>query len=119
MHQLLCVVAIVETVRNGSGLGDCDVVVDLPFSCPAIIDNANMPEATLGVTPPSKDDLLSKVTSQPVTLKNTLQLALQRIATDRRLLVRPGRLWAMWAFGSSLWSRTSTAWVVLILSPPG
>jgi hypothetical protein len=38
---------------------------------------------------------------------------------DRRLLVRPGRLWAMQAFGSSLLSRRSTGWAVLILSPPG
>ncbi len=28
-------------------------------------------------------------------------------------------LWAMRAFGGSLQSRRSTAWVVLILSPPG
>ncbi len=33
--------------------------------------------------------------------------------------MRPGRLWAMWAFGGSLQSRRSTAWVVLVLSPPG
>ncbi len=38
---------------------------------------------------------------------------------DRRLLVRLGRLGAMRAFGGSLLSRRSTAWVVLILSPPG
>jgi hypothetical protein len=38
---------------------------------------------------------------------------------DRRLLVRPGRLWAMQAFGSSLLSRRLIAWVVIILSPPG
>ncbi len=31
----------------------------------------------------------------------------------------PGRLWAMRAFGGHLQSRRSTAWVVLILSPPG
>jgi hypothetical protein len=37
----------------------------------------------------------------------------------RRLLVRLGRLWAMRAFHSSLLSRRSTAWVVLILPPPG
>ena len=35
------------------------------------------------------------------------------------MLVRLGRLWAMWAFGGSLLSTRSTAWVVLILSPPG
>jgi hypothetical protein len=38
---------------------------------------------------------------------------------DRRLFVRLGRLWTMRAFGGSLRSRRSTAWVVLILSPPG
>jgi hypothetical protein len=38
---------------------------------------------------------------------------------DRRLFVRPGRLWAMRALGSSLLSRRPTVWVVLILSPPG
>jgi hypothetical protein len=38
---------------------------------------------------------------------------------DRRLLVRQGRLWVMQAFGGSLRSWRSTAWVILILSPPG
>ncbi len=38
---------------------------------------------------------------------------------DRQLLVRLRRLWAMRAFVGSLLSRRLTAWVVLILSPPG
>ncbi len=54
------------------------------------------------------------VTSQPVALKNTLQLASHRTATDRRLLVRPGRLWAIQAFGGNLRRRRSTTWVVCI-----
>ncbi len=33
--------------------------------------------------------------------------------------MRPGRLWAMRAFGGSLRSRRSTVWVVLILSTAG
>jgi hypothetical protein len=73
----------------------------------------------LGSRHPRRMTLPSKVTSQLVALKNTLQPALQRTATDRRLLVRPGRLWAMRAFDGSLLSRRSTVWVVLIMSPPG
>jgi hypothetical protein len=38
---------------------------------------------------------------------------------DRRLLVRPGRLWAIQALGGNLHRRRSTAWVVRILLPPG
>jgi hypothetical protein len=37
----------------------------------------------------------------------------------RRLLVRPGRLWAMHTFNGSLLSRRLTACAVFILSPPG
>ncbi len=33
--------------------------------------------------------------------------------------MRQGRLWAMQAFGVSLQSRRSNAWVFLIFSPPG
>ncbi len=33
--------------------------------------------------------------------------------------MRPGRLWAIQVFGGSLRSRRLTAWVFLILSPPG
>jgi hypothetical protein len=60
MRQLLCIVAIVETVHDGSGLRGGDVVIDLHISCPAIIDNVNTPEAMLGVTPPSEDDIAIK-----------------------------------------------------------
>ncbi len=35
------------------------------------------------------------------------------------MFIRPGRLWAVRAFGGSLLSRRLTAYVVLILSPPG
>jgi hypothetical protein len=51
MHQLLQIVAIVETVRNGSGLRGGDVVIDIQVGRPAIIVNANAPEAMFGVTP--------------------------------------------------------------------
>ncbi len=60
MRQLLCIVAIVETVCNGSGLRGGDVVIDLHISRPAIINNANMPEAMLGVMPPLEDDFAIK-----------------------------------------------------------
>ncbi len=59
------------------------------------------------------------VTSQPVVLKTTLQPTSHRTATDRRLLVRPGRLWAIQALGGNLCRRRSTAWVVRILMLPG
>jgi hypothetical protein len=107
-RQLLHIVAIVETVHNCRGLRGGDIVIDLQAGCPAIINNAYMPEAMFGVTPPSEDDFAIKVTLQPMALKNTLQPALQRTATVRRLLVRLGRLWAMRAFGGSLQSMRST-----------
>ncbi len=60
MRQLLCVVAIVETVRNGSSLGGGNIVIDLQVGRPAIINDANLPEEMLGVTPPSEDDFAIK-----------------------------------------------------------
>ncbi len=32
-----------------------DIVIDLQIGCVAIINNSNMPEAMLGVMPPSED----------------------------------------------------------------
>jgi hypothetical protein len=60
MHQLLRIVAIVETVHNGSSLRGGDAVIDLQVGCPAIINDANVPEAMFGVTPPLEDDLAVK-----------------------------------------------------------
>jgi hypothetical protein len=60
MHQLLCIVAIIETVHNGSSLRGGDIVIDLQIGHPAIINNANTPEAMLGVTPPLEDDFAIK-----------------------------------------------------------
>ncbi len=54
--QLLCVVTVVETVRDSSGLRGGIVVHDLHVSCPSIVDNVNPPEAISGLTPPSEDD---------------------------------------------------------------
>ncbi len=59
-HQLLCIVAIVETVHNGSSLRGGDVVIDLQVGRPAIINNANVPEAMFGVTLPLEDDFAVK-----------------------------------------------------------
>ncbi len=59
-RQLLCIVAIVETVRNGSILRGGDVVIDLQVGCPAIIKDVNAPEAMFGVTPPPEDDFAVK-----------------------------------------------------------
>ncbi len=58
------------------------------------------------------------MTSQLVALKNTLQPGSHTTAMDRRLLVRPGRLWAIQASGGNLHRRRSTAWVVCILLLP-
>ncbi len=60
MHQLLCIVAFVETVRDGSGLSGGDLIINLQISRPSIIDDANMPEVMLGVTPPLEDDFAIK-----------------------------------------------------------
>ncbi len=59
-RQLLRIVAIVETVCNSSGLRGGDVVINLQVGCPAIIDNANMPEAMFGITPTLEDDFAVK-----------------------------------------------------------
>jgi hypothetical protein len=60
MRQLLCIVAIIETVLDGSGLRGGDVVIDLQVGGPAIIDDANVPEAMFGVMPPLEDDFTVK-----------------------------------------------------------
>ncbi len=59
-HQLLHIVAIVETVRDSSSLRGGDIVIDLQVGCPAIINNTNAPEAMFGVTPPLEDDFTIK-----------------------------------------------------------
>jgi hypothetical protein len=60
MHQLLHIVAIIETVRNGSSLRGGDVVIDLQVGHPAIINDANVTEAMFGVMPSLEDDFAIK-----------------------------------------------------------
>jgi hypothetical protein len=60
MRQLLCIVAIVETVHNSSSLRGGDIIINLQVGCPAIINDANVPEGMFGVTPPSEDDFAIK-----------------------------------------------------------
>ncbi len=59
-RQLLRIVTTVENVSNGSSLRGGDVVINLQVGCPAIINNANMPEAMFGVLPPLEDDFAIK-----------------------------------------------------------
>jgi hypothetical protein len=59
--QLLCIVAIIETLPNGSSLRGGDIVINLQVGRPAIINDANLPEAMFGVTPPSEDDFAFKI----------------------------------------------------------
>jgi hypothetical protein len=59
-HQLLHIVAIVETLHDGSSLRGDDVVINLQVGRPAIINDANAPEAMFGVTPPLEDDFAIK-----------------------------------------------------------
>jgi hypothetical protein len=59
-RQLLRIVAIVEAVRDCSSFRSGDIVFDLQVGCPAIINNANAPEAMFGVTPPLEDDFAIK-----------------------------------------------------------
>ncbi len=54
--QLLCVVTVIETVRDSGRLRGGIVVHDLHVGCPSIVNNANPPEAISGVTPSSEDD---------------------------------------------------------------
>jgi hypothetical protein len=53
---LLCVVTVIESVRNGGGLRGGIVIHDLHVGCPSIVNNANPPEAMSGVVPPSEVD---------------------------------------------------------------
>ncbi len=79
MRQLLRIVAIVETVSDGSSLRGGDVVVDLQVGCLAIINDANAPEAMFGVAPPLEDDFAVEITLQPVALKNTYNRCCRRL----------------------------------------
>jgi hypothetical protein len=58
-------------------------------------------------------------TSQPVLWKQTLHPTSQRTAMERRLLMGPGRQWAMRASGGSFCSSRSIACVVRMLVLPG
>ncbi len=92
-RQLLHIVAIVESVRDGSSLR-CGDVVSLIFKL-VIQPSSTMQMRQwrwLGSCHPWRMTSLSKVTLQLVALKNTSQPASQRTATDRRLLVRLGKL---------------------------
>ena len=60
-----------------------------------------------------------RVTSQPYQWKNTSHPASHRAATERRLLVRPGRWWARRALRGSAWRRRLTVLVDVILAPLG
>jgi hypothetical protein len=54
--QLLCVVTVVETVRDGGGLRGGIIVHDLHVGCPSIVKDGNPPEGISRVTPPLEDD---------------------------------------------------------------
>ncbi len=60
MRQLLRIVAIIETVHNGSSLRSGDVVINLQVGSPVIINDANVPEAMFEVTPPLEDNFAIK-----------------------------------------------------------
>ncbi len=60
MRQLVRIVVIIETVRDGSSLWGDEVVIDLQVGRPAIINDTNAPEAIFGVMPPSEDDFAIK-----------------------------------------------------------
>ncbi len=63
----------------------------------------------LGSRHPHKMVFPSRVTLQPVLWKNTLHPALHRMATDRRLLTRPGSQCTRHALGGRLLRSRSTA----------
>ncbi len=56
LRQLLCVVTNVETVHDSIELRGGFVVSDLEVGSPSVINDAYLPEATLGVAPPLEDD---------------------------------------------------------------
>jgi hypothetical protein len=60
MRELLCIVTIVETMHNGSGLRGGDAVINLQIGCVAIVNDSNTPEEMLGITPPLEDDFAIK-----------------------------------------------------------
>jgi hypothetical protein len=56
LHQLLCVVTIVETLCNGIGLQGGFVVSDLEVGSSSVVDDAHPLEAMSRVAPPLEDD---------------------------------------------------------------
>jgi hypothetical protein len=82
--------------KGDEGLGD---VVDGKLSCPAVIDNHDLPKAILGVAPPLQDGFAVEGDFATGFVKKTLQPALHRMARKRRLLTRPGSQCARRASG--------------------
>jgi hypothetical protein len=56
LYKLLCVAAIVETVGNSCGRVGVIVVGYTVIDCSTIVNNLDMPEAMMLVTPPMEDD---------------------------------------------------------------
>ncbi len=71
---------------DGSGF-----LMDSKLSCPAIVDNPDLPMAILGVVPPLQDGLAVECDFATCFVnKNTMQPASHRTTMERRLLTRPG-----------------------------
>jgi hypothetical protein len=68
MRQLLRIVATKKTVCNSRGLRGGDIVIDLQVGRPAIINDANVPEAMFGVMPTSEDDFAVRLCRQKLLL---------------------------------------------------
>ncbi len=65
MYKWLCVVAVVEAVGNSGGCIRVIVVGYTVIGCLTFVNNVDMPEAMVWVTPPSEDDraMVSYLTS--------------------------------------------------------
>ncbi len=75
-HQLLSIVAMVESVHNSSGLRGGDVVINLQVGVQPSLTMQTCQRQCLGSHHPQRLTLPSKVNLQPVVWKNTLQPAL-------------------------------------------
>ncbi len=93
MSDLVGSIGIVGKLSSGSGskgydeLGD---IADSKLSCPAVIDNHDLPKVILGVTPPLQDGFVIKGDFATCFMKKYLAACVAQMAMERRLLMRPG-----------------------------
>jgi hypothetical protein len=105
--------AILDGLGSPSRMGTWRLVVHPPST---ILTCHNL---FLGSHHPRRMTAPLNVTSQPVQWKNTSHSASTKVATERRLFMRPGRQCPCCASGGRLWRKRLAACVVVMQCPPG